>query len=92
MKIRDRASLYAASRCSIVMRCFLLALLRPPILPDSDGSMSEESASSPFNESACEWDFGRRSCKRRMILNAGWAVASAGTKSASLRVGLKWER
>jgi hypothetical protein len=55
IKIRDRASLYAASRSSIVM-CFLLlppvALLRPPRLPDSDGSTSERSASSPATEPA----------------------------------------
>jgi hypothetical protein len=57
MNIRDRASLYAASRSSIVI-CFLLlppvALLRPPILPDSDGSTSERSASSPATDPACD--------------------------------------
>lgn len=56
IKIRERASLYAASRSSIVMRfCLVLppvALLRPPILPASEGSISDESASSPVTEPA----------------------------------------
>lgn len=55
MNIRDRASLYAASRSSMVIRFLPLppvALLRPPRLPDSDGSMSEKSASSPATEPA----------------------------------------
>jgi hypothetical protein len=53
MKIRDRASLYAAARSSIVMRFLPLppvALLRPPALPDSEGSASEKSASSPATD------------------------------------------
>lgn len=57
MNIRDRASLYAASRSSIVIRFLLLppvALLLPPRLPDSDGSTSEKSASSPATDPACD--------------------------------------
>jgi len=76
MKIRDLASLYAASRSSIVMYFLLplppVALLRPPRLPVSEGSASERSASSPATEPACECVLDRlRSWVRRMILNAG---------------------
>lgn len=75
IKMRERASLYAASRSAIVL-CFLLlpvALLRPPWLPDSDGSTSESSGSSPAIEPACECGFDRpRSVvDRRMILIVG---------------------
>jgi len=59
MKIRERASLYAASRSSIVMYFLWLpllpvVLLRPPWLPVSEGSMSDRSASSPAIEPYCE--------------------------------------
>jgi hypothetical protein len=50
LKIRERALLYAASRSSIVILFLELppvALLLPPWLPDSEGSKSERSASSP---------------------------------------------
>ena len=53
LKIRERALLYAASRSSIVIHFFELppaALLLPPWLPDSEGSKSERSASSPATE------------------------------------------
>ena len=53
MKIRDLASLYAASRSSIVL-CrlapVLAALLTPPMLPASEASTSDVSASSPAVE------------------------------------------
>lgn len=67
-----------------------VALLRPPKLPDSEGSTSDRSASSPATEPVCDRDsFGRRSGgDRRMILNAGWAVASAGTSSQIRRKGI----
>lgn len=55
IKILDRASLYAASRSSMVIRFLLLlpvVLLRPPRLPDSDGSTSDSSPSSPATEPA----------------------------------------
>lgn len=53
LKIRERALLYAASRSSIVILFLELppvALLLPPRLPDSEGSKSERSASSPAIE------------------------------------------
>ena len=53
LKMRERALLYAASRSSIVIRFLELppvALLLPPWLPDSEGSKSERSASSPAIE------------------------------------------
>ena len=53
LKIRERALLYAASRSSIVILFLELppvALLLPPWLPDSEGSKSERSASSPVIE------------------------------------------
>lgn len=53
LKIRERAILYAASRSSMVILFLELppvALLRPPWLPDSEGSKSERSASSPAIE------------------------------------------
>jgi hypothetical protein len=53
LKIRERALLYAASRSSIVILFLELppvALLLPPWLPDSEGSKSERSASSPAIE------------------------------------------
>lgn len=91
MKMRERASLYAASRCSMV-RCFLLVAvwLRPPALPASEGSTSERSLSSPLTEPVRDWGLERiRSCGvRRMILNAGCFVASGGTRSARRREGL----
>lgn len=46
LKIRERALLYAASRSSIV----ILFLELYPWLPDSEGSKSERSASSPAIE------------------------------------------
>jgi hypothetical protein len=73
MNIRDRASLYAASRSSIVGRFFvwpLVEVLLPPKLPVSEGSTSDSSKSSPATELAC--DFGFLSCDVRcMILIAG---------------------
>lgn len=51
LKIRERALLYAASRSSIVILFLELPpLLLPPRLPDSEGSKSERSASSPAIE------------------------------------------
>ena len=53
LKMRERALLYAASRSSIVILFLELppvALLLPPWLPDSEGSKSERSASSPAIE------------------------------------------
>lgn len=91
MKIRDRASLYAASRSSIVgcLLVLLVALLRPPTLPVSEGSRSETSASSPATEPGCEFCRVRRSKgSLRMILIAGWADSSTGTSSDNLRTGL----
>lgn len=56
MKIRERASLYAASRSLMVMNFLLppVALLRPPWLPFSEGSKSDRSASSPAIGPDCE--------------------------------------
>ena len=95
MNIRERASLYAASRSSNVIRLLLLlllpvALLRLPMLPDSDGSTSEKSASSPATDPARDVGFvrNRSGTVRRIILKAGWAVFSAGTSSQSRRGGL----
>lgn len=78
MKIRERASLYAASRSSRV-RCLLALLpvaallpLRPlTMLPAS--STSEESASSPVTDPACEFCrlFGGSFVLRLMILIVG---------------------
>jgi hypothetical protein len=92
IKMRERASLYAASRSAIVL-CFLLlpvALLRPPWLPDSDGSTSESSGSSPAIEPACECGFDRprSAIDRRMILIVGWVEGCAGTRAAMRRLGL----
>lgn len=91
MKIRDRASLYKASRCSNV-RCFFAlpgALLRPPWLPASEGSISDMSGSSPVTELVRDWGVLRiRSCGvRRMIWKAGCVVDSAGTRSEIRRMG-----
>ena len=95
MNIRERASLYATSRSSNVIRLLLLlllpvALLRLPMLPDSDGSTSEKSASSPATDPARDVGFVRNRSwtVRRIILKAGWAVFSAGTSSQSRRGGL----
>ena len=55
MNIRERASLYAASRSSMVILFLVLppvALLLPPKLPASEGSTSERSASSPATDPA----------------------------------------
>jgi len=56
MNMRDLASLYAASRSSIVLGCFLefAAEIRPPRLPDSEASTSESSKSSPATEPECD--------------------------------------
>jgi len=85
-KIRDRASLYAASRSSKVRAFFggrIGALLRPPVLPASEGSTSEDSASSPLTEPVRDCDCARiRSwADRLMILMAGCLVCSTGTSS-----------
>ena len=50
MKIRDLASLYAASRSSIVLCRLAAALLTPPMLPASETSTPAVSASSPAVE------------------------------------------
>ena len=61
MNMRDLASLYAASRSSIVLRCFLefAVEVRPPRLPDSEASTSESSKSSPATEPECDWGLRR---------------------------------
>lgn len=61
MNMRDLASLYAASRSSIVLRCFFefAVEIRPPRLPDSEASTSESSKSSPATEPECDWGFRR---------------------------------
>lgn len=94
MNMRFRASLYAASRSSMVMRFLLLppvVLLLPPKLLVSDGSRSDKSASSVVTEAACCWEgLPRRSIDdRRIILKAGAAVVSAGTSSDILSGGLE---
>lgn len=89
MKILDRASLYAASRSSIVLNLFAAALawlLRPLILPASDASTSDVSASSPAVEPG--WEYWRPR-GRLMIWIAGCADSSAGTSSQIRRMGLQ---
>jgi hypothetical protein len=91
INIRDRASLYAASRSSIVGRffeCPLVEELLPPKLPASEGSTSESSASSPATEPACDLGF-RSCCVRCIILIAGIGAGSAGTRSDILRSGMQ---
>jgi hypothetical protein len=67
MKIRERACWYAASLSSIVGRFFVL--LRLYMLPDSDGSTSERSASSLAMDPAV--DDPRVLGVLRMMLNLG---------------------
>ena len=89
-KILIRAAIYLASRSSIVI-CFLLVVLRLPMLPVSDGSTSDISPSSPATDPGCEngaLDFFRSWSVRRMILNVGWLFSSAGTSSEIRREGL----
>jgi hypothetical protein len=90
MKMRDLASLYAASRCSRVRDFFkrLGAPPRPPRLPASEGSTSEDSASSPLTEPVRDCDCARiRSWTDRLIiLMAGCFVCSTGT-SSEIRFG-----
>lgn len=93
MKILDLASLYSASRSSIVLNLLALvlaALLTPPTLPASDASTSDVSASSPAVELG--WEYcrprGLRSA-RRIIWKAGCVDSSMGTSSQSRRAGLR---
>jgi hypothetical protein len=83
MKMRERASLYAAVRSSIVLG-FLLAPaeLRPPMLPVSEASTSDTSPSSPVTDPVCERGV------RIIILNLSGASAGAGASSANRRGGL----
>lgn len=88
IKIRDRASAYAAARSSIV-RFLLLPALFPPRLPASDGSTSDRSASSPAAEPVCDKDLDFVSrCIICIILNAGCTVDSAGTSSLRRFMGI----
>ncbi len=94
MKILERAWLYSASRSSIVL-CRLAveeaALLTPPMLPASDASTSDVSASSPAVDPGCDEFCRPRSGRsmRRMIWKAGCADSSAGTSSQIRRAGLR---
>ena len=93
MKIRERASLYSASRSSMVLNRRAPAtavLLAPPTLPASDASTSDVSASSPAVEPGWEcWRPRKGRSLRRMIWNAGCVDGSAGTSSQMRRVGLR---
>lgn len=96
MNIRDRASLYAASRSSSVRCLFALppvAALRPlrPLTMLPASSTSDKSASSPVTDPACEFCrlFGPSLVLRLMILMVGCADSSKGTSSQILRTGLR---
>ena len=92
MKIRERASLYSASRSSMVLNRLALvdaALLTPPTLPASEASTSDVSASSPAVDPGWEYCLPRNGRSLRMIWKAGCADSSAGTSSQMRRTGLR---
>lgn len=79
--ILERASMYAASRSAIVIRCFFLCDIPParPVLPASDPSPSSESGSVELER---DFDLRRSLADRRIILNVGPDdELSAGTRS-----------